>query len=88
VTFGFGLVHGMGFASALQEMRLPQANVAASLVGFNAGVEIGQLAVVILAYLALDALRNQRWAPPFRQGVSLATALVGAVWFVERALIA
>jgi hypothetical protein len=88
VTFGFGLVHGMGFASALQEMRLPQANLAASLVGFNAGVEIGQLAVVILAYLALDALRNQRWAPSFRQGVSLATALVGAVWFVERALMA
>jgi HupE/UreJ protein len=88
VTFGFGLVHGMGFASALREMRLPQANVAASLVGFNAGVEIGQLAVVVLVYLALDVLRNQTWAPSFRQGVSLATALVGAVWFVERALMA
>ena len=88
VTFGFGLVHGMGFASALQGMRLPQANIAASLVGFNVGVEIGQLAVVILAYLALDVLRNRTWAPSFRQGVSLATALVGAVWFVERALMA
>jgi len=88
VTFGFGLVHGMGFASALREMRLPQANVAASLVGFNVGVEIGQLAVVILACLALDVLRNRTWAPSFRQGVSLATALVGAVWFVERALTA
>jgi hydrogenase/urease accessory protein HupE len=88
VTFGFGLVHGMGFASALREMRLPQANVAVSLVGFNVGVEIGQLAVVILAYLALDVVRNQAWAPSFRRGVSLATALVGALWFVERALAA
>ncbi len=87
VTFGFGLVHGLGFASALQEMHLPQANVAASLVGFNLGVEIGQIAVVTLAYLALDVLRNQTWAPSFRQGVSFATALVGIVWFVQRALL-
>jgi len=87
VTFGFGLVHGLGFASALQEMHLPQADVAASLVGFNLGVEIAQLAVVALAYLALDALRNRTWAPSFRQWVSVATALVGVFWFVQRALL-
>jgi len=87
VTFGFGLVHGLGFASALQEMHLPQANVAASLVGFNVGVEIGQVAVVLLAFLALDVLRNRTWAPSFRQWVSIATALVGVVWFVQRAML-
>jgi hydrogenase/urease accessory protein HupE len=87
VTFGFGLVHGLGFASALREMHLPQANVAASLVGFNLGVEAGQIAVITLAYLALDALRNQRWAPSVRQWVSVATAIVGVVWFVQRALL-
>ncbi len=87
VTFGFGLVHGLGFASALQEMHLPQANVAASLVGFNVGVEIGQVAVVLLAFLALDVLRNRTWAPSFRQWVSVATALVGVVWFVQRAML-
>ena len=87
VTFGFGLVHGMGFASALQEMHLPQANVVASLVGFNVGVEIGQVAVVTLAFLALDVLRNRTWAPSFRQWVSAATALVGVVWFVQRAIL-
>jgi hypothetical protein len=87
VTFVFGLVHGLGFASALREMHLPQANVAASLVGFNLGVEIGQIAVVSLAYLALDVLRNRTWAPSFRQWVSVATALVGFVWFVQRALL-
>lgn len=88
VTFGFGLVHGLGFASALQEMHLPRANVAASLVGFNAGVEIGQVAIVLLAFLALDALRTRTWAPAFRQWVSVATALVAAFWFVQRAMFA
>ena len=86
VTFGFGLVHGLGFASALQEMHLPQANVAASLVGFNVGVEIGQVTVVLLAFLALNVLRNRTWAPSFRQWVSAATALVGAFWFIQRAM--
>jgi hydrogenase/urease accessory protein HupE len=87
VTFGFGLVHGLGFASALQEMHLPQANVAASLVGFNVGVEIAQILVVTLAYLTLDVIRNRTWAPSFRRWVSVATALVGVVWLVQRALL-
>jgi hydrogenase/urease accessory protein HupE len=87
VTFGFGLVHGLGFASALQEMHLPQANVAASLVGFNLGVEIAQIVVVTLAYLALDVIRNRTWAPGFRQWVSFATALVGGLWLIQRALL-
>ncbi len=87
VTFGFGLVHGLGFASALQEMHLPRANVAASLVGFNVGVEIAQILVVTLAYLTLDVIRNRTWAPSFRQWVSVATALVGVVWLVQRALL-
>jgi hydrogenase/urease accessory protein HupE len=88
VTFAFGLVHGLGFASALQEMHLPRANVAASLVGFNLGVEIAQIVVVTLAYLALDVVRTRTWAPSFQQRVSLATALVGTFWFVQRALLA
>jgi hydrogenase/urease accessory protein HupE len=87
ITFGFGLVHGLGFASVLQEMHLPQANVAASLVGFNLGVEVAQIIVVTLAYLALDAVRNRIWAPPFRRVVSVSTALVGIVWFVQRAFL-
>jgi hydrogenase/urease accessory protein HupE len=87
VTFGFGLVHGLGFASALQEMHLPRTNIAASLVGFNLGVEIGQVAVVGLAFLALDAIRRCDWTPAFRRWVSVATAFVGLVWFVQRALL-
>lgn len=84
VTFGFGLVHGLGFASALTELHLPRANLAASLVGFNLGVEIGQVSVILLATLALDAIRQYGWAPAFRRWVSAAAALTGFVWFVQR----
>ncbi len=86
VTFGFGLVHGLGFASALTETHLPRANVAASLVGFNLGVEIGQVSVILLATLALDGIRQYGWAPAFRRRVSAAAALTGFVWLVQRAL--
>ncbi|HEV2440209.1 MAG TPA: HupE/UreJ family protein [bacterium] len=86
VTFAFGLVHGLGFASALTELHLPRANVAASLVGFNLGVEIGQVSVILLATLALDAIRQYGWAPVFRRCVSAGAAVTGLVWFVQRAL--
>jgi len=56
-------------------------------VGFNLGVEIAQIVVVTLAYLALDVVRNRTWAPSFRQWVSITAALVGVVWFVQRALL-
>lgn len=88
VTFGFGLVHGLGFASALTELHLPRANLAASLLGFNVGVEIGQVSVILLATLALDAIRAYGWAPGFRRWVSVAAACTGLVWFVQRALLA
>lgn len=88
VTFAFGLVHGLGFASALMEMHLPRANVAASLVGFNVGVEIGQVSVILLATVALDALRQYAWAPVFRRWVSAGAAFTGFVWFIQRAFTA
>lgn len=88
VTFAFGLVHGLGFASALMEMHLPRANVAASLVGFNVGVEIGQVSVILLATVALDALRQYEWAPVFRRWVSAGAAFTGFVWFIQRAFTA
>ena len=86
VTFGFGLVHGLGFASALTELHLPRPNLAASLIGFNVGVEIGQVSVILLAALALDAIRQYGWTPVFRRWVSAAAALTGFVWFVQRVL--
>jgi hypothetical protein len=89
VAFAFGLVHGFGFAGVLAEMSLPTARLAPALFGFNVGVELGQLAVVILAWPLLRCL-EQRAAPRFHRGFSeLATAAIcglGLFWFVTRTL--
>src|SRR5258705_6141540 len=53
VVFGFGLLHGCGFASALQELGLPEKNFFFSLISFNAGVEFGQITVIAMAYLLI-----------------------------------
>ena len=82
----FGLVHGFGFAYVLREFGLPQGQLALSLLGFNLGVEVGQLAIVIVVALALDAVRR-RSAHAARQIAtigSLAVAAAGAYWFVDR----
>lgn len=86
VAFGFGLVHGFGFASVLADLGLPSDALALALVGFNVGVELGQLAIV-LAFLPLAfALRRtafyRRWVMVVG---SLFIALVAGAWFVERA---
>jgi hypothetical protein len=86
VAFGFGLIHGFGFASVLTELGLPKETLVLSLLGFNLGVEMGQLAIVA-GFLPLAFwLRNTRF---YRKGVfvggSCFTLLVALVWFVERA---
>jgi hypothetical protein len=87
VTVVFGLIHGFGFAAGLLEMRLPAENLAKLLFGFNLGVEIGQLALV-LGVLGLGALiARLKWAPPRRLVADLASMLLvalGLFWFVSR----
>lgn len=87
MAFAFGLVHGLGFATALGELGLPQEAFALALIAFNVGVEVGQMAIV-LALLPL-ALRL-RHGTFYRRGVmtagSLAIAGVATVWLAERAL--
>jgi hypothetical protein len=82
----FGLVHGFGFAAVLREFGLPQAAVGWSLFGFNLGVELGQLLLVVPLALALAALRRQRPMAAGRMAVvgSVVVALAGAFWFVQR----
>lgn len=58
ITFAFGLVHGFGFASALQELKLPRSALVAGLVSFNLGVEVGQVTMVALAFPVLSWLRT------------------------------
>jgi hypothetical protein len=85
-AFGFGLLHGFGFAGALADLGLPTGSLALSLAGFNIGVELGQLAIVTL-FLPLAFAIRATWA--YRRvalaGGSLAIAALASVWFVERA---
>jgi hypothetical protein len=85
-AFVFGLVHGFGFAGALQDLGLPRGALALSLFGFNAGVEVGQIALVALFLPLAYAMRGT--VVYRRVGLvagSGAIAAVAAVWLVERA---
>jgi len=87
VAFGFGLIHGFGFASVLAELGLPTDALALSLLGFNAGVEVGQMAIVAGFLPVAFLLRNTRL---YLRGVfvlgSWLTMLVALIWLLERAL--
>ncbi len=80
VAFIFGLVHGLGFAGALQEIGLPQAHLAVALLSFNLGVECGQLLAVGAAWLLVQALRRQRWAPRLKTPAVYAIGSLAAYW--------
>jgi len=85
VSFGFGLVHGFGFAGALSELGLPKGARLASLFGFNLGVEIGQLAVVALVLPVLYLLRRRAWYPRWMMpAASLAIAALASWWLFRR----
>jgi hypothetical protein len=87
VAFAFGLIHGFGFASVLTDLGLPADTLVLSLLGFNVGVETGQLAIVAGFLPAAYLLRNTAL---YRRGVfmggSFLTLLVALVWLAERAL--
>lgn len=87
LTFGFGLVHGFGFAGALRALDLPRALLAPSLFTFNLGVELGQLVIVALAWPLLRWLRGLRpmW-PGGTRWASAAVAGLGAYWLLERVM--
>ncbi len=85
VAFAFGLIHGFGFAEVLAPLSLPRGELALALLGFNLGVEIGQLAIVAGAFFVLATLR--RWSGYPRWILALGSALiatVAALWFIER----
>ncbi len=85
IVFGFGLLHGLGFAAVLGEYGLPKGNLVPSLLAFNIGVELGQLLVLIAAAALVWFIRRKSW---YRQRIqipaSIVIALVGLFWFVER----
>lgn len=83
--FVFGLIHGLGFASVLQSFGLPKDQFLAALLGFNVGVELGQLCVILACFLTVGWFRNKTW---YRATIVLpCSALVGllaAYWVAER----
>lgn len=86
MAFAFGLIHGFGFASVLSDLGLPQETLVLALVGFNVGVEAGQLAIVgFFLPMAFLMRRTMFYRRVILQGGSLAIAVLAAVWFVERA---
>jgi len=87
ITFGFGLVHGLGLASILKEIAIPRANLALSLASFNVGVEIGQVAIVAIAFVLIWLLRAWPWEVVVRRLVSAAAATAGVFWFIQRAIL-
>lgn len=84
VTFGFGLVHGLGFADALEPLALSGWQLARALAGFNLGVELGQAAAIALALPVILAVGRAARAVPVERYASLAVAAAGAWWLVER----
>ena len=86
VIFGFGLLHGLGFASVLGAFGLPANQFLPALIGFNVGVELGQLAVIAAAYLGVRLWFGRH--PKYRGRVaipaSVTIAMIGGYWFVER----
>ena len=86
VAFAFGLLHGLGFASALTDLGLPDGDIPIALLLFNVGVEIGQLSFVFLVLALLRATRRldvvwPRWAEPLP---AYAIGTMGAFWFIGR----
>jgi hypothetical protein len=88
LVFGFGLLHGMGFAGVLSQLGLPRSEFLTGLLCFNAGVELGQLSVILAAFLLIGlSFRRRPW---YRSRavipISLAIAAVGLYWALTRAV--
>jgi len=86
LSFGFGLIHGMGFAGVLSELGLPTSSKLPAIIAFNLGVEIGQIAIVFLAYPALVFLkRHTQYQKQWLIGSSVVIIAISVQWIVERA---
>lgn len=90
ITLVFGLIHGFGFAAGLLELEIPPGRLAEMLVGFNIGVEIGQLTLVLGVMSLVYGLSKIRWTVPRPIFVDFASAFLvaeGLFWFVSRSFV-
>ena len=90
IVFAFGLLHGLGFASVLAEFGLPEGQYIPALIGFNLGVEFGQLSVIAVAYvlLALPFGRSNYYRSRVSIPISCMIAIIGVWWVLERTVVA
>lgn len=88
VVFVFGLIHGMGFASSLNEIGLPPDKFYTSIVAFNAGVEVGQIAVITAMFICIiNRFKNKPWyGKRIVQGLSAVITLISFYWTIERVM--
>jgi hypothetical protein len=86
VSFVFGLVHGFGFAAVLKELALPASALAASLVSFNVGVEVAQVAIIVVMVPALYWLRRTPMHLPLRRATAAVILSLGLFWLYQRTL--
>ncbi|MEJ2585471.1 MAG: HupE/UreJ family protein [Robiginitalea sp.] len=85
VAFSFGLLHGLGFAGALADVGLPQTEIPLALAFFNIGVELGQIAFVLVVVLAIRLLAVKKsWPVLLKQVPTYAIGSVAAFWLIER----
>ncbi len=86
LVFLFGLIHGMGFASSLNEIGLPRNQFYTSIISFNAGVELGQIAIIALIFSTLVYFFGKK--PWYKKAIviplSIAIALIAGFWTMER----
>jgi len=89
VAFAFGLLHGFGFATGLTSMGLPRAELPLALLLFNVGVELGQIAFVLLAFLLVRSFRvlEVRWPRLVQRLPGYAVGTLGAYWAIQRTLL-
>ena len=88
IVFMFGLIHGLGFASALNEIGLPRNTFYTSILSFNAGVEIGQIIIILLVFaLIINPFGKKPWYRKFVvYPLSALVALIAAYWTVQRVI--
>lgn len=84
VTFIFGLIHGFGFASVLQEYIARKSDLVLSVVSFNVGVEVGQLMIILIMLPVLQLMRKKFAIRRITAVASIAIVILGLIWFVER----
>lgn len=85
ITFLFGLAHGFGFSNVLREMDLSRLHLGLSLFSFNLGVEIGQLAFVLVLFPLILYIATVSWRRQFQKAVSLVVMCLATYWFIQRA---